>query len=391
MPGDSHEADHLLRRVLPAYSFSFGNFLSSEDLDVRCQQSIPLHFGSSWLQSDRGFYAPAALQSGRLQTRMLLNAPPGLYKITVYLRVVYDAKKSSSDVIGSGKKAFLKLPTSSYGSITIGAQQVPKGPQNNHRPPQQFLPSGFVEKALRYNPDESETNLIVSLDTPIKLLDSQSLEIHIRSAYNLSIFKAGSPFKWHLDYIGISQFGNPVQLANAGEINRRKQFLEAQKKQQRDQKIDRALKYATNGLTVATMGTGLARQGQGLAAMYAKKKSYQAAELANYGSFYGATTPHLHGSASLSDTNLGHHQQQILTSGASYYANAWEADSQAGFDQSTVGSDSASERPPMTHYATDPLPFHATLEQFEYSVADDPAAPGQEAASVTYSRWDAVG
>ena len=56
-----------------------------------------------------------------------------------------------------------------------------------------------------------------------------------------------------------------------------------------------------------------------------------------------------------------------------------------------VGSDHGQERPQMMHYASDPLPVQATFEQFEYAISDHGAEPGEGAATVSYSRWEASG
>lgn len=392
MPGDSHEADHFLRRLLPVYSFPFARFLASSALTSSCQEGVPQTYGLSWLQSDHSFSPPIQLRSGKVQSRFLLDAPPGQHKITCSLRISFDPQKCSSEVIGGARKALIKIQKDSYGTITVGAQAVAAGSDYSNTSPQRYLPPGFVERALRRNPEQNESNIIIALDTSIKILPGQSLEVQIRSAYDYRIFKAGSPFKFYVDDISISQFGEKVQLASAGEINKRTQFLAMQKKHDRDRKIDQYMKWGTNGLQVASMGTGLARTAQGLAAASAKKRSYRMAEAAHLGGLIGSLTPHGHGAASVSDPSLAYHGQQMPVSAGSYYGDAWEADSQVDLDQHSVtGSTTPHERPLLRHHASDSVPIQTTFEQFEYTVADADGHPGEGAAALTYSRWDAVG
>jgi hypothetical protein len=392
MSGDSHEADHFLRKVFPSYSYPFQHFLSSKHFAISSQPGLSQTLGSSWLASDHGFSAPASLQSGRLQTRLLLDVPEGSHKVRLFLRIVFDPKKCSSEAIGSAKKALLRVPTSSYGTIKVGAQAVTAGLHNGKTPPETYLPSGFVEKNIRYDPEQVQTNVVITMDTPIRLERGQSLEVQIRSFYETSTFKTGSPFQWYIDYIGLSRLGDRVQLANAGEINKRRQYLDIQKKHERDRKIDKAMKYGTNALSVATMGTGLARSAQGLVAAHAKKQSYQLARTAMYNTALGSMTPYAHGGGASSDVGLPYHDQHAPMSASAMYANEWETDSQSGFDHaSTVGSEYGQERPQMMHYASDPLPVQATFEQFEYAISDHGAEPGEGAATVSYSRWEATG
>ena len=198
MPGDSHEADHFLRMVLPSYSFSFEKFLHSGAIVPISNHRVPQNFGSSWLSSEHEFAAPVQLRSGKMRVRFLLDAPPGEHKVTVYLRVVVDSEKVSSGVIGSGKKALLSLPKAAYGTVIVGASTTSSDKRKKRLESSQYLSSGFVTKEIRKGIDP---NFTMTTTIPTRVEPGESLEVQVRSSYDPGTFKAGSPFKWWLDAV----------------------------------------------------------------------------------------------------------------------------------------------------------------------------------------------
>lgn len=368
---DPHQADHTLRRVGPAHSFSFPDLLTSGSFPAQptIRGKWSTDFGHEWLFSDHGFRAPESPPSKHFQVRFVLETQPGNYTVTAYLRIAFDKTKIATEVMGAARKRWMKTTKDAFGHVAVGAQLIPADVDPTNLPPEQYMPENSVETSIMYSADRSEYTLTMQLKMPVQARQGDHLAIVIRSTHDRVIFKHGCPFTWYLNYVGLSQFGEKIQLATKGELTRREQLIEEQRERQKRADTDRKIGYTMQALGAANSVATLHGTVLGVAANAQKRRHHKMATYNNYIGAYNGLYAHSEANESVvngdySHQQAGHHQRH----------NSSTADTMMTNDMTNewVSSQTVETEPAA--------PFIGTFEAVEYTVGDNTAA-------ATYTYW----
>ena len=199
-PGDPHEADHKLQKWMQAHSFPLQEFLERfQPLRAESKGGLDPSYGKAWLSSDHSFTSPAEVSHG---TRWMLNAPAGEFEISVQVRVIPVEQAIDGSVIGKPKAMMVNAKATSLGSILFGAWVVDPSlgsSKTDDVRSNRHLPDRPIEQSFKLAKDEQV--IMLKLGFKLKASAGQKIEVHIRGAYDVLFFKAGSPFKWWLDQI----------------------------------------------------------------------------------------------------------------------------------------------------------------------------------------------
>ncbi|KAL8770555.1 MAG: hypothetical protein Q9209_003811 [Squamulea sp. 1 TL-2023] len=256
---DPHEADHKLQLWIQAHIFPLQEFLDRfQPLDVESDGLDP-SLGKSWLSSDHSFTPPAEGASG---TRWILNAPAGEFNMSIQVRVARRKEAIESSTIGIQKSTMVKSKAVPLGSILFGARVVgpaPTGIPSDDDKASRHLPDRPVEQEIKLAKEEQ--TLILKLGFNLIATTKQKIEVHIRGSYDMLYFKAGSPFKWWLDQITVTQLGAEQHVASMGDQIMRENAKQWQAKQKRKQRLSQGVGLVGQGLGFAG-AKGPAKQGQ---------------------------------------------------------------------------------------------------------------------------------
>jgi len=364
---DPHEADHILRRVGPTFSFRLEPLLHETEVRSELRGGLPPSFNEAWLESDHGFQAPAQVTSRRIRASLVLDCPTGIHQIVMYLRVAFDRSRITTDAMGAAQKKYMKLSKAAFGYISVGAQTMDADAEPLA---EQYMPPNTVEKEVVYISGRNDYNLTIPLKVPIQVQPNQSLEVVIRSSHDTLTFQNGCPYKWYLNCIGLSQFGEKTQLATKGQLGRRLEFIEQQRKHDHQAKIDRRINYGTKALQIGTMTISLAGAVSGFRANQRKKHAYAMGEVGNY--IHAVNGLYAGSNASVA----GYEQGQ---SGGQYCdPNAWEGGSVTGHQ--TAAASEMTQDWVASQSGNDSGSFVGTFESVAYTVGDN----GGASATYTY-------
>jgi len=360
--GDPHEADHMLRRIGPAISFFFGQFIQNHEIWPEMRDNMPSNYGSAWLQSDHGFEAPAKAGANSLRAHISFEAPPGVHNDTVHIRVAFDSAKISSEALGTAQKKRMKLAKEPFGYLAVGAETSPLDADDREKLYERYMPESTAQQPILYSSGQIDYNMTFQLKKPIHVQAGQRLIVAVRSSHELGTFKQGCPFKWYLNFVGLSQFGQRIQLATKGQLTRREQFIMSQKEIDRHKKIDRNLGYAKNAFQLGTMAYGLGGAAVNLSSRLAKKREHEWGAVNNYA---GAVNHYVNARNGV----MGMGGSGSSNYGQGEYGYDYNADTMSlaggGISDATQGwvSDQAIAEP-----------FVASFEAVEYSVGQDGTA-----------------
>ncbi|KAL8804334.1 MAG: hypothetical protein Q9182_002616 [Xanthomendoza sp. 2 TL-2023] len=257
---DPHEADHKLQLWIQAHTFPLQEFLDRfKPLDVETTEGVDPAYGKSWLYSDHSFTPPA---QGAHGTRWVLNAPAGEFDMEIQIRVCQRKEAIESSAIGLQKSMLVSAKAVPLGSILFGARVIdsnPAGSQFDDSKGSRHLPDRPIEQEVKLAKEEQTITL--KLGFKLSATTKQKIEVHIRGSYDNIYFKAGSPLKWWLEHITITQFGAEQHVASMGEKIMRENFKQSQAKQKRDQRITRGVGLVGQGIGIAG-AKGPVKQGQ---------------------------------------------------------------------------------------------------------------------------------
>ncbi|KAL8809020.1 MAG: hypothetical protein Q9200_003798 [Gallowayella weberi] len=257
---DPHEADHKLQLWIQSHTFPLQEFLDRfKPLDVETTEGVDPAYGKSWLSSDHSFTPPA---QGAHGTRWMLNAPAGEFDMEIQIRVCQRKEAIESSAIGLQKSMMVSAKAVPLGSILFGARvidPIPAGSQFDDSKGSRHLPDRPVEQKIKLAKEEQTITL--KLGFKLSATTNQKIEVHVRGSYDILYFKAGSPLKWWLEHITITQFGAEQHVASMGEKIMRENFKQAQAKQKRDQRITRGVGLVGQGIGIAG-AKGPVKQGQ---------------------------------------------------------------------------------------------------------------------------------
>ncbi|KAL8777605.1 MAG: hypothetical protein Q9213_007791 [Squamulea squamosa] len=256
---DPHEADHKLQLWVQAHIFPLQEFLDRfQPLDVE-SDGLDSSLGKSWLSSDHSFTPPA---EGACGTRWILNAPAGEFNMSIQVRVTHRKEAIESSTIGIQKSTMVKSRAVPLGSILFGARVVgpaPTGVPSDDERASRHLPDRPVEQEIKLAKEEQ--TLTLKLGFNLNATAKQKIEVHIRGSYDMLYFKAGSPFKWWLDRITITQLGAEQHVASMGDQIMRENAKQLQAKQKRKQRVAQGVGLVGQGLGFAG-AKGPVKQGQ---------------------------------------------------------------------------------------------------------------------------------
>ncbi|KAL8648500.1 MAG: hypothetical protein Q9226_005967 [Calogaya cf. arnoldii] len=252
---DPHEADHKLRFWIQEYIFPLQEFFNRfQPLDVESDGVDP-SFGKHWLSSDHSFTPPS---EGFHGVRWVLNAPAGEFSMSIQLRVSHRKEAIESSAIGIQKSMMVNTKAVPLGSILFGAR-VAEPSQCDDSKASRHLPDRPVEQDIKLAKEEQTLTLKLAFN--LTATPKQKIEVHIRGSYDVLYFKAGSPFKWWLEQITITQLGAEQHVASMGDKIMRENAKQFQAKQKRKQRIHQGFGLVGQGLGLAG-AKGPVKQGQ---------------------------------------------------------------------------------------------------------------------------------
>ncbi|KAI4250716.1 MAG: hypothetical protein L6R42_008657 [Xanthoria sp. 1 TBL-2021] len=144
------------------------------------------------------------------------------------------------------------------GSILVGAR-VADPSQCDDSKASRHLPDRPVEQDIKLAKEDQ--TLTLKLGFNLSATTKQKIEVHIRCSYDVLYFKAGSPFKWWLEQITITQLGAEQHVASMGDKIMRENAKQFQAKQKRRQRINQGFGLVGQGLGIAG-AKGPVKQGQ---------------------------------------------------------------------------------------------------------------------------------
>ncbi|KAL8733230.1 MAG: hypothetical protein Q9166_002247 [cf. Caloplaca sp. 2 TL-2023] len=197
--GDPHEADHKLQPWIQAHTFPLQEFLDRfQPLQVDLAEGVDAVYGKSWLSSDHSFTPPAEGSHG---TRWVLNAKAGEFDMAIQVRVLPRPEALESAAIGIHKSMMVNAKAVPLGSILCGAHVVSSLPVHNEidNSKSRHLPDRPIEQSFKLTKEEQ--TITMKLGFKLNATEKQKIEVHVRGSYDVLYFKAGSPFRWWLDYI----------------------------------------------------------------------------------------------------------------------------------------------------------------------------------------------
>lgn len=330
-PGDPHEADHILRRVGPGVSLELENFLRDPEIDVQMAETVPPTYGGNWIASDHGFEAPVQAGAQSLRAQFFLTVPPGIYNVIVHLRISFNPARISSETLGTATKRRMKSFKEAYGYLDVGAESCSVDVDKVDKLYQRFMPEAAIRQAVFYSSGQMDQNITVRLKQPMQVQPGKQLMLAVKSSHDPSVFKRGCPFRWHLSFVSLNQFGPKTQLATRGQLIRREQIVENQKAQDRHMMIDRRIGYANKLLAVGNNLTALGQAGAAISTKLARKRDYESSALNhqysalnNYASAYNhVNNPSVYGHQGHSSEYGGDDSASFVGGGASDATYVW--------------------------------------------------------------------
>ncbi|KAL8670713.1 MAG: hypothetical protein Q9168_004762 [Polycauliona sp. 1 TL-2023] len=252
---DPHEADHKLQLWVQEHRFPLQEFLERfKPLDVDSDGIEPA-MGNSWLSSDHSFTPPS---EGTHGIRWVLNAPAGEFSMSIQVRVSQRKEAIESSAIGIQKSMMVNAKAVPLGSILFGAR-VANPNQCDDSKASRHLPDRPVEQEIKVAKEEQ--TLTLKLGFNLVATSKQKIEVHIRGSYDLLYFKSGSPFRWWLEQITITQLGAEQHVASMGDKIMRENAKQLQAKLKRRQRISQGVGLVGQGLGMAG-AKGPLKQGQ---------------------------------------------------------------------------------------------------------------------------------
>ncbi|KAL8994614.1 MAG: hypothetical protein Q9169_005458 [Polycauliona sp. 2 TL-2023] len=252
---DPHEADHKLQLWVQEHTFPLQEFLERfKPLDVEAE-GVELTLGKTWLSSDHSFTPPS---EGTHGIRWVLNAPVGEFSMSIQIRVSQRKEALESSAIGIQKSMMVNAKAVPLGSILFGAR-VASPSQCDDGKASRHLPDRPVEQEIKVAKEEQ--TLTLKLGFNLNATSKQKIEVHIRGSYDVLYFKTGSPFKWWLEQIKITQFGAEQHVASMGDKIMRENAKQLQAKMKRKQRISQGVGLVGQSLGIAG-AKGPLKQGQ---------------------------------------------------------------------------------------------------------------------------------
>ncbi|KAL8693181.1 MAG: hypothetical protein Q9224_003804 [Gallowayella concinna] len=213
---DPHEADHKLQLWIQAHTFPLQEFLDRfKPLDVETTED-------------------------------------GEFDMEIQVRVCQRKETIETSAIGMQKSMMVSAKAVPLGSIIFGARVVDSIPAGNpfeKSKASRHLPDRPVEREIKLAKEEQTITL--KLGFKLSATTKQKIEVHVRGSYDIFYFKAGSPLKWWLAHITITQLGAEQHVASMGEKIMRENFKQFQAKQKRDQRIKRGVGLVGQGIGIA--------------------------------------------------------------------------------------------------------------------------------------------
>ncbi|KAL8698122.1 MAG: hypothetical protein Q9201_006747 [Fulgogasparrea decipioides] len=244
---DPHEADHKLQAWIQAHLFPVREFVDHFQPHAESAGGLDPNYGRSWLSSDLSFIPPAEGSHG---TRWILNAPAGDFEMSIQVRVSHFPEAIEGTAIGVHKAMMVRTRAVPLGSLMFGARLMDaKSGRVEEAKSSRHLPDRPTEQSIKLAREDQIITL--KLGFKLKTTTDQRIEVHVRGSYDALYFRAGSPFKWRLDQILLTEMGNEQHVASMGDLQMREKSKERQAKMRRHQNLEKGIGYLGQGLGIA--------------------------------------------------------------------------------------------------------------------------------------------
>ncbi|KAL8728543.1 MAG: hypothetical protein Q9181_005311 [Wetmoreana brouardii] len=244
---DPHEADHKLQAWIQAHSFPVREFVDRFQPHAESAGGLDPNYGRSWSSSDLSFTPPAEGSHG---TRWILNAPAGDFEMSIQVRISHFPEAIEGTAIGVHKAMMVRTRAVPLGSLMFGARLIDaKSSQVDEAKSSRHLPDRPNDLSIKLAREDQTITL--KLGFKLNTTTDQKIEVHVRGSYDALYFRAGSPFKWRLDQILLTEMGDEQHVASMGDLQMREKSKERQAKMRRHQNLEKGMGYLGQGLGIA--------------------------------------------------------------------------------------------------------------------------------------------